>query len=178
MDILDEFFNSEENQKKYGFEYYKDTYGNGKIIYDGDIDVLMNTAYDVLGFVEVKEGNETNDTRPELNIQFNQDGRLVIKDTGTLIEADVDGIGFEPNFYIRFGVGDNSTTIRFNMVKPELYPDNQSSSYRFPNPTLSAINKFFGRSFPLLIRKWNNLRKESMFDLDQIPNYRAINRVM
>ena len=138
----------------------------------------MDTAYETLGFVVVGEQNGSDDPRPELNIQFNQDGRMVIKDTGTLIEADVDGIGSEPNFYIRFGEGGDSTTIRFNMVKPELYPDNQSSSYRFPNHTLSVINKFFGRNFPLLIHKWNNLRKESMFDLYQIPNYRAINRVM
>lgn len=177
MDILDEFFNSEENQRKYGFEYHSDGYGNGSIIYEGDIDELMNTAYATIGFVEVKDGNETDDTRPELNIQLNQNGKLVIKDTGTFIEADVDGVGYEPNFYIRFDEGNYTTTIRFNMVNPELYPDNQSSSYRFPNPSLSAINSFFGRNFPLLIKKWNNLRKDSMFELEQIPNYRAINRV-
>ena len=178
MDILDEFFNSEENQRKYGFEYYSDGSGNGSIIYEGDIDELMNTAYATIGFVEVKDGNETDDTRPELNIQLNIDGKLVIKDTGTFIEADVDGIGSEPNFYMRFSEGDETTTIRFNMVNPELYPDNQSSGYRLPNSSLSAINNFFRRNYPGLIWKWNHIRKDAVFEIDRIPNYKAINRIV
>lgn len=78
--MLDDFFESVENQKKYGFKHYSDRYGNGSIIYKGDLGELMKTAYEALGFVEVKGENETGDSRPELNIQFNQDGMLVIKD--------------------------------------------------------------------------------------------------
>ena len=178
MDILDEFFNSEENQRKYGFQYYSDGSGNGSIIYEGDINELIDTAYETLGFVVVREEYGTADSRPELDIQFNQDGRLVIKDTGTLIETDVDGFGSEPNFYIRFGDGDCTTTIRFNMVKPELYPDNQKLYFRFPNSSLSVINNFFRRNCTELICKWNYLRKEAAFEIDRIPNYKAINRIV
>lgn len=175
--MLDEFFESEENQKKYGFEYYTDGYGNGSIIYEGDLGQLMKTAYEVLGFVEVKKENETGDSRPELNIQLNEDGTLQIKDTGTLIEVDVDGVGSEPNFYIRFSDGDDTTTFRFNMLKPESYPDNLSTSYRLSNSSLSAINDFFRRNYPVLVWKWNHLRKDTVFEIEQIPNYRAINRI-
>lgn len=177
MGFLDEFFGSEEYQKKYGFECFSDKYGNGSIVYKGDLGELMKTAYEALGFVEVKGENETGDSRPELNIRFNQDGMLIIKETGVFIETDVDGVGSEPNFYIRFGEGDDTTTIRFNMVKPELYPDNLSTNYRLSNSSLSTINDFFRRNYPGLIRKWNHLRKDAVFGLEQIPNYRAINSV-
>ena len=121
MDILDEFSDSKENQGKYGFEYYKHESGFGSIIFDGDIDQLMNTAYESLGFTRVDVEKE--------------------------------------------------------MVDPELYPDDQCYAYRLPNTSLTAINDLFGRNFPMLVHKWNLLRKESAFELERIPNYRAINRV-
>ena len=177
MDILDEFFDSKENQGKYGFEYYKDESGFGSIIFDGDIYQLMNTAYESLGFTRVDVEKEMVDPRPLLNIQVNKDGMLILKDTGDIIEVDVDGEGSEPNFYIRFTEGNDTVIIRFNMVDPELYPDDQCYAYRLPNTSLTAINDLFGRNFPMLVRKWNLLRKESAFELERIPNYRAINRV-
>ena len=178
MDILDEFFNSEENQKKYGFEYYTDGSGSGSIIYKGDIEELMNIAYEALGFIEAKDENKTGDSRPELSIQCDQDGRLLIKDTETLIEADVDGVGSEPNFYIRFADENETVTIRFKMLQPELYPDNHSSSYRLPNSSLSAINSFFRDNYQRLINKWNEIRNDANIEIERIPNYRAINRIM
>lgn len=177
MDILDEFFTSEENQIKYGFEYYKDESGFSSIIFDGDFNELMKTAYEACGFIEVKKENKIDDPRPILDIQVNADGMLILKDTGDFIDVDVDGEGSEPNFFIRFAYGDDIKTIRFNMLKPELYPDNNSSDYRLPNSSLSAINDFFGRHFPFLMWKWNSIRKDNVFDLEQIPNYRAINRI-
>lgn len=178
MDILDSFLKSEVNQTKYGFQYHKDESGFASIIFDGDINELMNTAYKALGFTVVTEENDRHDTRPVLNIQINQDGMLMLKDTGALIEADVDGEGTVPNFYIRFADGNDSATIRFNMLEPELYPDNQSVNYRFTNPSLSAINDFFYRNYPMLNMKWNELREDAVFDIELIPNYRAINRIM
>lgn len=177
MDILDKFFDSEENQRNYGFEHHKDESGFSSIIFDGDFDELMNTAYEALGFIEVKEESEIHDQRPILEVRVNRDGKLVMKDTGIFIEVDVDGVGSEPNFFIRFAEGKEDICIRFNMLKPELYPNNDSSDYRFPNPSLSAINDFFSSNYPMLLKKWNGLRKDCVFELEWLPNYRAINRV-
>ncbi len=177
MNALESFFQSEENQKKYGFKYPKDESGIHSIIYNGDIHELFEIAYKDLGFTEIKEEIESSDTRPVLHIQITQEGILVLKDTGNLIEADVDGVGTEPNFYIRFADGNDSTVIRFNMIDPELYPDNQSSNYRFSNASLSAINEFYAINYPTLIRKWSDIRNEPLIEIDLLPNYRAINRL-
>ncbi len=177
MNALESFFKSEENQKKYGFEYPKDESGIHSIIYNGDIHELFEIAYKHLGFVEIKEEIDSADTRSELHIQITDEGKLVLKDTGNLIEADVDGVGTEPNFYIRFADGNDSTIIRFNMINPELYPDNQTSNDIFSNASLSALNVFYEMNYRELLWKWSHLRKEPLIEIDLLPNYRAINRI-
>ena len=82
----------------------------------------MNVAYETLEYERVSEDIETNDPRPLLKLRYANDTGLLHTDSGEEIMEDVDGIGDEPYFFIRYTDNGKETTIRFNMVVPEYYP--------------------------------------------------------
>lgn len=177
MSLLDKFFSSEANQKKYGFEYEKDSSGNNCIYYDGDFSELYEIACDSLGLKKVVIETEAEDQRPDLKLKFLKETGIITKDSGENVTVDADGIGDEPNFLLRFIDNGKEVTIRFNMNAPEAYPDNDSLPYFLPLSSLSAINEMFILKCHELVSKWNRLRQDNPMTLKRIPNYRAINRI-
>lgn len=177
MSRLVDFWASKENQKKYGFTYEKDASGINSIYYDGDINELLEIAYKAIGYTIVEEPLEANDSLPLLEIAIDEHGNLVMKNSGTEIEVDIDGEGTEPNFYIRFVYRGEETIIRFNMGSPELYPNNEAYPYRFSLNSLSAINTLFENRCEEFVVKWQSIHPDDDLNLNRIPNYRAINRL-
>lgn len=177
MSRLVDFWSSKENQKKYGFTYEKDAFGINSIYYDGDINELLEVAYKASGYTTVEDTSKADDYRPILEIAIDENGNLVMKNTRTEIEVDIDGEGKEPNFYIRFVYNEEETIIRFNMISPELYPNNEAYPYRFSLNSLSAINTLFENRCEEFAARWKAFHPDDDFDLSRIPNYRAINRL-
>lgn len=176
MKALDAFFESEENQKRYGFKCRKDSSCGKAIIYDGDFSKLMDIAYETAGYVKVETLQENNDPRPRLSFVF-ESPRLINTEDSFPVETGVDGTGDEPNFYLRLQSGDESVIIRFSMTTPSIYPDNESCTYQFSLDSLTAINSFYRENCNTLIGKWNALRPDLPISDIFIPNYRAINRI-
>ena len=171
MGILKAFFESEENQKKYGFEYNKDSNGHCSIVYDSDISDIMDMAFTSAGFTRI-----TNPAEESKSIAFDIDaeGKLIDADSGNLIETSVDGIGEEPNFYIRFEAIGRIVEMRFRMIAPKLCLENQSNP-RLYLSCLSTINRFYESNHKRLIQHWNDLRPDNPVTNTILPNYRAIN---
>ena len=176
MKALDAFFESEENQKRYGFKCRKDSSCGKAIIYDGDFSKLMDIAYEAAGYIKVETLQENNDPRPCLSFALN-DNNLILTDTGDLIETGVDGIGDEPNFFLRFQSGVESVIVRFSLIAPSIYPDDESCQYQFSIDSLTAINGFYRENCNTLIESWNALRPDMPISDMFIPNYRAIKRI-
>lgn len=172
MSRLSAFWESEENQKKYGFSHE-----NSSIYYDGDFNELLEIAFKWAGYTKVEDNPERTDPRPLLEIAIGEDGNLVMKNSGEEIEVVVDGEGREPNFFIRFAHNGEVTVIRFNMRFPELYPGNGYYPFRFSLRSLSAINAFFENKYEEFVGKWKSFHPEDEIDISRIPNYRAINRL-
>lgn len=178
MSRLDDFWNSEENQKQYGFECRQDSHNVRSIYYDGDFNELMEIAYKWAGCTVVKDDDPwANDPRHLLEIAIADNGCLVMKDSGEESETGVDGVGTEPNFYIRFFYEETEAEIRFNMRYPALYPRNEYYPFRLSMKSLSAINSFFEQRCEEFAAKWNCIHPENKVDLNRLPNYRAINRL-
>lgn len=172
---LDEFYKSEENQKKYGFRYIV-VDGIGSIYYDGDIDELTEIAYKSAGWIRVAEKN-VSDSQNVISFHCNEGGLIVVDGSQAVVTAEVDGKGTEPNFLLRFKVNDSDVVIRFCMEKPQLYPDNGSYSYSFDLKSLSIVNEIFQANYFIFIDRWNTLRPDMATSYGQIPNYRAIKRI-
>ncbi len=173
MGVLDEFFNSEANQKKYGFECRSDSSGLSSIYYDGDVDELIDIAFESMGYKTISE--KPADGQPELILMYSRESGLLLKEETVIV--DVDGIGDEPNFFLLFSDNGKETMIRFNMTVPEIYPDNESLTYHLPLPSLTAINEMYRARYEELVMKWNTLRPDKPIYPRTLPNYRAINRV-
>lgn len=179
MSLLDRFYSSEENQRKYGFKYYKDSNGIVSIFYDGDIDVLMNAAYASLGYEPVESHSQcdSSDSMPDLLLEYSQATGGILKVPGVEVTVGVDGVGDYPNFFIRLTENGREVIIRFNMLVPEIYPGNESLPYHLPLSSLSAVNELFRYKCDELVEKWNGLRPDTPMELKMLPNYRAINRI-
>lgn len=177
MSRLDDFWDSEENQKKYGFECLQDSHNVRSIYYDGVFHELMEIAYKWAGYTPAENDPRADDPQPLLEIAIAENGNLVMRDSGEEIEADVDGEGAEPNFYIHFSHNGEETVIRFKMLCPELYPDNEACPFRFSMKSLTAINSFFEQKCEEFAAIWNNLHSVNKVDVTRIPNNRAINRL-
>lgn len=172
MSRLTAFWESEQNQEKYGF-----TYENNSIYYDGNSNELLEIAFKWAGYIRVEDNFNSDDPRPLLEMAIAENGNLVMKDTGEEIEADVDGQGMDPNFYIQFAFNGEESIIRFNMRLPELYPYNEACPFRLSMKSLSAINTFFENKYEEFAGKWKSFHPEDETDISRIPNYRAINRL-
>lgn len=174
MSRLSAFWESEENQKKYRFSHE-----NNSIYYDGDFNELLEIAFKWAGYTKVEDNPERTDPRPLLEIAIGEECNLVMKNSGEVIDADVDGEGTEPNFYIRFSHNGEVIVIRFNMRFPELYPGNDAYPYRFSLKSLSAINTFFEFKYEEFVIKWHSFHPndDDKIDVIRIPNYRAFNRL-
>lgn len=161
MSVLEPFWSSEENQKKYGFAFSKDESGICNIYYDGDFQKLTDIAFKAMGY----EGHDTASPVPST-------------DALTIIDYGVDGIGESPNFFIRICDGENSETIRFNMMDPEYVPQDFKPSVQVSNSILSEVNQIMREHNVEFYDKWNGLRPDCPVQYDGwIPNYRAINRI-
>lgn len=161
MNILEPFWTSEENQRKYGFQYSKNESGDYSVYYDGDVSELMDIAFKELGYVENRKAT-----------QISNDDSLPILDFG------VDGIGEVPNFFIQICEGENSETIRFNLSDPEYYPADFKPSVVMSSSTLTRVNNIMREHNLEFYDKWNSLRSDCPVQSDGwIPNYRAINRI-
>lgn len=179
MSLLDQFYSCEENQRKYGFQYSKTPDGVVSIFYDGEIDTLMQIAYSSLGYerLEAKSPRNPVDSRPELLLEYTEETGIIIKDSGASATVDVDGEGDEPNFFLRYSDKDKEVIIRFNMIVPEIYPDNDCLTCHLALSSLTAVNELFRDKCDEFVKKWNRLRPDCPMKLNFIPNYRAINRL-
>lgn len=173
MMVLNAFFESEDNLKKYGFEYKKDSEGHYSIVYDGNISDLMDMAFASSGFTQIPNPEDEG-----LSIAFDIDaeGRLINADSGKHIITRVDGVGEEPNFYIQFEVMGRIVEMRFSMIAPKLCLNDQHNP-RLYLSCLSTINRFYEFNCIQLIQQWNDLRPDNPVTQTILPNYRAINHL-
>lgn len=177
MKALDAFFESTENQKRYGFECRKESSGCISIIYDGDFSILMDIAYETAGYQRIDTSVEDTDSRQTLSFVLKSE-KLINTENSAPVEFGVDGVGDEPNFYLCFQSGGKSVVIRLSMIAPKIYPDGVSCLFRFSLDSLSAINGLYRAKCDTLIERWNSLRPDLSISDQFIPNYRAINRVV
>lgn len=175
MDKLDAFWNSPENQEKYGFTYHHEPDGPHEIYYDGDYDELMKIAYTAAGFNELEIVDD--DQHLLLEFEMNDAGNMLVKGTDDLVTVTVEGIGDEPNFVLNFLYYDTPTLLRFNLINPEFYPQDYKCPFMIPLTSLSVLNSYVSQHYQELTDKWNALRPDLPAKPDYLPNYRALNRI-
>lgn len=155
--MLEEFWTSKENQKKYGFEYFISESGISSIVYDGNYDKLLDIAFSAIGYK-----------------RFDSEAS---EETLDIVDFGVDGDGDEANFFVQFK-DHNNLKIRFNLVAPEYYPADFQCQFAMTNASLSNVNEIMREHNLELIEQWNTLRPDSTIQPDDmVPNYRAINRI-
>lgn len=176
MEKFEAFWTSPENQKKYGFTYEVSPDGIGKIVYDGDIDELLENAYEATGCKELDLLDDF--TLPRLELALKVSGEVVIKGTEQPVTISVDGVGDEPNFALDFLYDGNPQQIRFSLVHPEFYPADFDCPFYIPMSSLSVLNEVMRHRYTELVDRWNDLR---FMDMPAVPgfypNYRAIDRI-
>ena len=72
----------------------------------------------------------------------------------------------------------NNTTEKFKQSPLHKRLVMRAEMIRESDSSLSAINSFFRDNYQRLINKWNEIRNDENIDIERIPNYRAINRIL
>ncbi len=172
LSFIDEFLDSEENQKKYGFT--TDVVdGIRSIYYDGDIDVLNEAMYGP--HIAINESLPESSNTMRLS-SFDDKLYAQLPNTDDEIPVFIK-IGTEesetPYFSIQTETGMVLTSLC--LKDPEYYPNEDACKYLINMKGLTELNKFMREKFHLLIARWNSLHPSNVLDYDiPLPNYRFL----
>lgn len=168
----DEFLDSEENQKKYGFTT-EVVDGIRRIYCDGDIDALSDAMYGPC--VEVKEASVDSSKTIRLS---STDNRLYATLPNTKDEIPVTvKIGSEDSEIAHFSIVTEPglTLTQLCLADPAYYPDEKSCRYLIDIRGLSALNEYVRNNFATMIEEWNDMHPHHTLDkFLPLPNYRFL----
>ncbi len=172
LSFIDDFLDSEENQKKYGFT--TDVVdGVRSIYYDGDIDVLNEAMYGPR--IAINESLPESSNTMRLS-SFDDKLYAQLPNTNDEIPVFIK-IGTEesktPYFSIQTETGMVLTSLC--LKDPAYYPNEESCKYLINMRGFSVLNRYIRDNFHLLIEQWNSLHPSNTLDYDiPIPNYRFL----
>lgn len=171
LSFIDNFLDSEENQKKYGFTT-EVVNGIRSIYYDGDIDVLNEAIYGS----RVEAAYPDIDSERLLHLR-EQDGCLYARIPHKNEDVPVKiRIGNEdstvPNFAI---VTEDIMLTQLCLTDPVYFPEETDCLYILDLKGLSVLNKFVRNNFTTMIEEWNHLHPAQTLGTDiPLPNYRFL----
>ncbi len=172
LSFIDEFLDSEENQKKYGFT--TDVVdGIRSIYYDGDIDVLNEAMYGPCIAINESLPNSNNTMRLS---SFDDKLYAQLPNTNDEIPVFIK-IGTEesktPYFSIQTETGMVLTSLC--LKDPSYYPNEESCKCLIDMKGFTVLNKYMRDHFHLLIEQWNSIHPSNALDYDiPRPNYRFL----
>lgn len=170
--FIDEFLDSEENQKKYGFTT-EIVDGIRNVYYDGDIDVLNEAMYGRC--IEVKDPNL--DSGKTIHLSF-FDNKLYTRLPNTEDEIPVKiKIGTKDSEIAYFSIVAEADMIltQLRLADPAYFPDEDSCRYVIDMRGLTALNMYVRDNFQLMIEEWNRLHPSHALESDiPLPNYRFL----
>lgn len=172
LSFIDEFLDSEENQKKYGFT--TDVVdGIRSIYYDGDIDVLNEAMYGPRIAINESMSESSNTMRLS-----SFEGKLyaLLPNTDDEIPVMVK-VGTEeseiPYFSILTETGMVLTSLC--LKDPAYYPNEESCKCLIDMKGITLLNQYMRDNFHLLIEQWNIIHPSNALDYDiPRPNYRFL----
>lgn len=172
LSFIDEFLDSEENQKKYGFT--TDVVdGIRSIYYDGDIDVLNEAMYGPRIAINESMSESSNTMRLS-----SFEGKLyaLLPNTDDEIPVMVK-VGTEeseiPYFSILTETGMVLTSLC--LKDPAYYPNEESCKCLIDMKGFTVLNQYMRDNFHLLIEQWNSIHLSNALDYDiPRPNYRFL----
>lgn len=172
LSFIDEFLDSEENQKKYGFT--TDVVdGIRSIYYDGDIDVLNEAMYGPRIAINESMSESSNTMRLS-----SFEGKLyaLLPNTDDEIPVMVK-VGTEeseiPYFSILTETGMVLTSLC--LKDPAYYPNEESCKCLIDMKGFTVLNQYMRDNFHLLIEQWNSIHPSNALDYDiPRPNYRFL----
>ena len=173
LSFIDEFLDSEENQKKYGFT--TDVVdGIRSIYYDGDIEVLNEAMYgssvrDIDTNIDTERTMRLSESNSHLYARFphkNED--IPVKIRIGIYDTSV------PNFSIVLEK-DDVTLTQLCLIEPAYFPDDSACRYLIDMKGLSVLNRYVRNNYHHLIEEWNRLHPSYLLEYDlSLPNYRFL----
>ena len=172
LSFIDDFLDSVENQKKYGFTT-EVVNGIRSIYYAGDIDVLNEAIY----------GSRLAAAYPDIDSEKllhlrEQDGCLYAciphkkKDIPVKIR-----IGNEDSTVPNFAIVTEEDVMltQLCLTDPAYFPKESDCNYILELKGLSVLNKFVRNNFTTMIEEWNHLHPAQTLETDiPLPNYRFL----
>ncbi len=176
LSFIDDFLDSEENQKKYGFTT-EVVNGIRSIYYDGDINLLNEAMY----------GAQAMPAYPEINSEralhlYEQDDKLYAriphkddKDEDIPVKIRIGTEDSEaPNFAI-VSEKDDAKLTQLCLTDPAYFPTESDCLYILDLRGLSVLNRYVRNNFIRMIEEWNNLHPTDKLATDiPLPNYRFL----
>lgn len=168
----DEFLDSEENQKKYGFTT-EVVDGIRRIYCDGDIDALSDAMYGPS--IEVKEAPV--DTSKTIRLS-SSDNKLyaTLPNTQEKIPITVK-IGTKDSEIAYFSIVTEAGVVltQLSLPAPSYYPDEKTCQYLIDFRGLSVLNGYVRNNFSIMIEEWNNMHPQHTLEKSiPMPNYRFL----
>lgn len=168
----DEFLDSEENQKKYGFTT-EVVDGIRRIYCNGDIDALNDAMYGPS--IEVKE------TPIDASKTFrlsSLDNKLyaTLPNTQDKIPITIK-VGTEDSEIAHFSIVTETglTLTQLCLADPAYYPDEKNCQYLIDMTGLSVLNEYVRNNFSIMIEEWNNMHPQHTLEKSiPMPNYRFL----
>lgn len=168
----DEFLDSEENHKKYGFTT-EVVDGIRRIYCDGDIDALNAAMYGPSLDVE------------EAPIDSSKTIRLSSSDNGLYARLPYTKedlpvtvkIGTEDSEIAYFSIITEAdlTLTQLCLADPAYYPDEKTCQYLIDIRGLSVLNEYVQNNFTIMMEEWNNLHPQHTMEKSMLlPNYRFL----
>lgn len=168
----DEFLDSEENQKKYGFTT-EVVDGIRNIYYDGDINVLYEAMYGPC--IETRYPEMDSSRAISLSLF---EGELYARLHKTEDEIPVKiKIGTEDSNMAYFAIESEADMVltQLCLTDPAYYPSEEACRYVIDMGGLSALNRYVRDNFSSMIEEWNRLHPSHLLALDiPLPNYRFL----
>ncbi len=171
----DEFLDSVENQKKYGFRT-EIVDGIRHIYYDGDLDVLEEAMYGPV----TKTIEPSIDPERILRLSIIDERLLVVlpdKTEGVPVSIRVGTCNSsEPHFGLV--TDDGTVLVQFGLTQPLYYPEETAGDYLLDMNGMTVINQYVYNNIDPMIDDWNRLNPNNQIGyLSQIPNYRYLGSV-
>lgn len=168
----DEFLDSEENQKKYGFTT-EVVDGIRRIYCDGDIDALNDAMYGPC--IEVKEAPIDASKTIRLSSSDNQ-LYATLPNTQDEIPVTVK-TGNKDSEIAHFSIVTEKglTLTQLCLADPAYYPDEKYCQYLIDIRGLSVLNEYVRNNITTMIEEWNDMHPQHTLDESiPLPNYRFL----
>lgn len=168
----DEFLDSEENQKKYGFT--TEVVDGIRRIYCGrDIDALSKAMYGPS--IESKETSIASNKTISLSSSVNQlYTRLPCREEDVHVNIKV-GTEDSETAYFSIITEEGLILTQLCLTAPAYYPDEKSCRYLIDLRGLSVLNEYVRNNFTRIVVEWNSAHPHHALGKNMLlPNYRFL----